>query len=421
MAIKFKDIVRSRTAIGTLSTSGVFGVRLLLQAASLLLLTRMLGAQSFGFFAAIASAALLFGTVSTLGLHLTLLRDFSSTNLNKGKLLNEALGTTASCGAICFALYLTIVITLFDSSSTDVTAAIFIGLSETLIQPLLLISIQERIAKGRPALAQLFLVAPLFLRTSLAAIIYINHSDSPLLLYSIAYLGSAALTLAASKSTHPTRWPRITEWRLINKERVRDVKGYALFGFTYRANTEIDKILASQVLTMSSAGSYAAASRAVGALATPINALIQSILPNLFKTKTSAQSQKLHSATFFLSLTYGGIAAAAMFLLSPWLADLFGPGYADFETYLQGIALAVPALSLRLTGCSILMTTGHVRLRNYIELSSIFILILSSFTLAVMKAPLALPISFTLAELWGASASWYIIRKDNLALQKNRT
>src|SRR5690554_1534858 len=91
---------------GTVGTSLVLGTRVVLQAATLVILSRTLGPQGFGTYAALGGLAVLMGTLATAGTHLTLLRDVSRNVARNGSSLEAALGTTALCGGVLLGLYL---------------------------------------------------------------------------------------------------------------------------------------------------------------------------------------------------------------------------------------------------------------------------------------------------------------------------
>ncbi|QJX02113.1 oligosaccharide flippase family protein [Alcanivorax sp. IO_7] len=60
-------------ALGTIRTSLVLGLRLIIQAGTLLLVTRILGPEKFGAFAGVVALAVLLGTLSTFGANIIFL------------------------------------------------------------------------------------------------------------------------------------------------------------------------------------------------------------------------------------------------------------------------------------------------------------------------------------------------------------
>jgi hypothetical protein len=93
-----KYFSQGSVARNTLLTSNVLLIRLFLQASTLVVLAKILGADSFGIFAGLSAAAVLAGSLSTFGMHFTLLRA-SSREESEGKKVSEyALWTTLSAG-----------------------------------------------------------------------------------------------------------------------------------------------------------------------------------------------------------------------------------------------------------------------------------------------------------------------------------
>ena len=64
-------------AQSTLKTTAVLGVRLFVQAGTLLIVARMLGPEQFGVFVGVAALAVMLGTLSTFGSHLMLLGEMA--------------------------------------------------------------------------------------------------------------------------------------------------------------------------------------------------------------------------------------------------------------------------------------------------------------------------------------------------------
>ena len=77
-------------ALGTIRTSLVLGLRLVIQAGTLLLVLSTLGSRGFGTYAGLGSMAVLLGTLANFGTHLTLLRDISRDSIDMGEGLRRA-------------------------------------------------------------------------------------------------------------------------------------------------------------------------------------------------------------------------------------------------------------------------------------------------------------------------------------------
>lgn len=98
-------MLKGPITLGTIRTSFVLGLRLIVQAGTLLLLAAVLGPEGFGLYAGLGALAVLLGTLANFGTHLTLLRDVSRASPEVDATLRLALGTTAFCGAVLLFIY----------------------------------------------------------------------------------------------------------------------------------------------------------------------------------------------------------------------------------------------------------------------------------------------------------------------------
>src|SRR6187431_1551057 len=89
----------------TIKTSTVLIIRLVIQASTLLLLAKLLGAAQFGKFAAVTSVATLLGILALTGMNLTLLRDASHSNERAQQTLSYALPCFFISSLLLFALF----------------------------------------------------------------------------------------------------------------------------------------------------------------------------------------------------------------------------------------------------------------------------------------------------------------------------
>ncbi|MEQ3722590.1 lipopolysaccharide biosynthesis protein [Alcanivorax sp.] len=411
---KFLALLKGPIARSTIQTSGVMGGRLLIQAGTLLLLSRLLGPHQFGLFSGLASLALLFGTMATFGLHITLLRDLSRTPESRQHILPKTLGTTLSCGTILLFLYFIVCNALYNLTTHQWLAVLCIGLAENLIQPFLLLSVTERQANGRVARSQFYALTPLLIRLVSIVALYLSGTTNTLLIYSLLYLISSTAALTYSLKMAKEKWPSIVLWRTLKKREILDPAKYAVLGLTNRAPAELDKVLATQLLSASGAGFYAAASRALGALTTPITALVLSSLPNIFRFTGRRDNKRTHTTIFNAVLIYGITSGLFLYFSSPFIASFFGKQYSDISEYFQCLSFAAPGLALRLSGCNILMAENHPTLRAKIEASGLFLLILSSVILSPTYPILSLPIAYALSEYWTGSICWLFLYKKKI-------
>lgn len=364
---------RGPIALGTLRTSVVLGMRLAVQAGTLLLLAHLLGPSKFGALAAIVALAVLHGVMATFGTHLSLLRDLSNDQALRDDALPLALGTTALCGAALLALYLTLSFAWLHNAFADPLVILCIGVAEILLQPYVLVAAMERHARGQIAGSQLLLASPQLLRLLACAGIWWAGTDTPLQAYAIGHLLAVAVVLAATVLALPQPWPPPAHWRLPDRRQWRENSGYAVMGLSGTGPGELDKALAAHLLPLGLAGIYAAASRVVGALVIPVVAVVLSAMPRLFR-EAGGSGAALQKRLLAAATVYGLLAAIGVWLSAPLVDWLFGPEYAGIGQTVRWLAFAIPGMALRFATMNVLTTVNLPWTRIAIEASGLALL-----------------------------------------------
>ncbi|MGH8278125.1 MAG: lipopolysaccharide biosynthesis protein, partial [Gammaproteobacteria bacterium] len=270
-------------ARGTIRTSFVLGLRLVVQAGTLLIVARMLGPHEFGAFAGIAALAVILGTLSTFGMHLILVGEVSRDPLRRDAVLRYAIPWTLLCGSVLFGIYLLICVTALREAAVGVQVLLLLGITETLLQPLIILGASEHHGLGRVARSQLLAVLPLSLRLAAAATVFGLGLHDPLVAYAYGYGCASLLGFAVVLFTLPAFWPGPGRWRLPAWTQLREAFSYAVINITKAGPAELDKTLATKLLALDAAGLYAAGARVIGAITLPITAMMVSSLPRLFR------------------------------------------------------------------------------------------------------------------------------------------
>jgi O-antigen/teichoic acid export membrane protein len=255
-------IFKGSIARGTVAASAVLALRLVVQTCTLLLLA------SFAAFAAISAIAVLMGPLASFGMHLTVLRELSVDPERRTLELPMAFGTSLLCSVIVVMVYLLLVMCFFRGQGIGFAVATAIGIAELVLQPLLLIAASEQQAYGLIARSQLLLAAPLMLRMAAIIAIFFANLSNPLLVYAVVSPLAVLIGLLIAYTVAGTAWPSPGSWRVLPRARWADNASHALLGLTACGPSEIDKPLATRLMTLDAAGSYAAASRVTGALVT---------------------------------------------------------------------------------------------------------------------------------------------------------
>ncbi len=384
----------------TIRTSFVLGIRLLIQTCTLLLVARLLGASDYGLFAGIAALAVLIGTFSTFGTHLVLLGEVSKSPTQCGQILSYAVPTTLIFGSVLFLLYIGICLLLFHNLNPSLIVIICIGLTEILLLPLFLLSTIEELALGKTAYSQLLVIFPLGLRTFAVGLVLFVAPSEPLILFAWLYLVSALFALVCRKFFKPNAWLGPNDWRLANKQELRNSAGYAALALTAAGPTELDKMLAVKLLPLETSGVYVAASRVMGAVALPIMALLLAALPRLFRTYSASakQSSRLNIWIIITVLIYSVLISSALWWIAPWIELLFGPHYHGMTDLLRWFCYVIPLLLFRISLANILMSMHEPWLRVGIESLGMFLLVVASVIFSLYFGILGIILALALSE-----------------------
>lgn len=411
-------------ARSTIRTSLVLGLRLIVQAASLLVVARMLGPDKYGAFAGVAALAIVLGTLATFGSHLVLLGEVSREPTRRDEVLAYAVPGTLMCGTILLAIYLLICILAFSELGIALKALLAIGIAEMWLQPLLGLPSMEHLALGRTARSQLLMTLPLALRFLAATAVLLLRPSDPLTTYAFAYLIASMVALATATATMPGRWPHWTRWRLPTKHELRGAAGYAALNATAAGPTELDKTLATKLLPLTSAGMYAVGARVIGATTLPVIAMMLSALPRLYREGHGHPRRTAHLLRwiFGAALVYSTVLAGVLWYMAPTIKWLFGAKYLGLDQTIRWLCVAIPGMALRLAAGNVLMALGKPWMRVGFEIAGIGILVIASTILCQFLGEIGMPVALALSE-WAMTligVTLIILTSRNFIQNKSR-
>lgn len=404
-------------ARSTIRTSLVLGLRLVVQAGTLLLVARMLGPEQYGAFAGIAALAVLMGTFATFGTHLVLLAEVAKDPSKRQSILAYAVPTTLISGCALFLLYLAAGIFGFSHTSVSLVVIACIGLTETLILPFYSLPAIEELALENTARSQLLFIFPLVLRMTVASLIILFQPRQPLVVFAFLYLATALLAIVVIKIYKPQAWLGVKHWKLPTKQNLKHSAGYAVLSLTSLGPSEFDKILAIKLLPLDVSGLYAAASRVIGAATLPVTALLLSAMPRLFRygTKNPEKTNRLNHWIFASVFIYGLLLGGLLWLAAPLIQHMFGNAYMGMTQILQWLCISVPALALRISAANVLMTMGSPWQRATFEVIGMISLTLTSIILYPRLGIIGIAVALGFSEWLMAMMGVFIVltRKSN--------
>lgn len=385
----------------TLKTTLVFGVRLIAQAGTLILLARLLGPAQFGEFSAIAALAVLMGTLSTFGTHLVLLGETAIDPANATGVLRWAIPTTLICGLFLFSIYLAITHILIHTESIPFSVKFFIGITELIFQPFNTLAVGELQGSSKTAKAQKLLSTPLILRLIILIIFYFLRPVEVIFYFSIFYLIATLLAHKLIKNNLTNQWPSFQTWQRPKVEAAKLSISYAMLQFGNNASAELDKTIALKLTGAVNAGIYTLGSRILGALSTPVIALTVSAMPKLFK---NSNARNLIPWFLSASLLYGTIAGLTLFTTAKYIPKLFGGNYIQLQEILELLSFTPPATCIRLAIGTVFMSTKQLWTRFFIESSGMVFFLFLSLALTEHYSYKGFTISFVISEWYAAIA-----------------
>lgn len=402
----------------TIRTSLVLGLRLFIQASTLLLVARLLGPEDFGIFAGVAALAVLMGTFSTFGMHLVLLAEVSKNYVKCSQILSYAVPTTLIVGSLLFFLYIGICLLLFHNLNPSLFVIISIGLTEILLLPLFGLSTIEELALGKTAHSQLLVIFPLGLRTFAVALVLFLSFSEPIIVFAWLYLMSAFVALYCRKLYKPNAWLKPRQWRLANKQELKNSAGYAVLALTAAGPSELDKMLAVKLLPLGMSGVYVAAARVMGAIALPIMALLLAALPRLFRIHDNLEieSSRLNHWIIISVLVYSLLISILLWWIAPWIELLFGFRYSGMTELLRYFCFIIPLLLFRISLVNILMSMGRPWFRVGVETLGMFVLVFFMIAFYKKMDILGIILALVLSEItmiFGNFIAMYSKYKNN--------
>ena len=399
-------------ARGTVRTSVVLGLRLVVQAGTLLIVARMLGPGEFGVFAGVAALAVLLGTLSTFGMHLVLLGEVSKDPARREEVLPYAIPATLLCGSLLLGIYWIICRWLLDVQSIAIGTLLLIGVAETLLQPLFSLMVSEHHGRGRVARSQLLNILPFTLRLAAAGLIFALKPGQPLLVYAYGYAAASLLAISCGAFMLPAAWPSWRRWYLPRQRKWAEAFGYAVMNISRAGPTELDKTLALRLLPQGVAGIYAAGARVIAAIATPVTAMMLSALPRLFREGHKPESGALLLWMYAAASIYGVLLAGMLWLAAPVFDIIFGAQYHGISGIIRLLCLAVPALSLRIVAGNTLMALGKPWMRVAFEAAGSAVLLVAAVLLTGKFHNIGMPLALICAE-WVMACTGFVMTLKN--------
>ena len=396
-------------ARSSLLTTAMLGLRVLSQAAVLVLLTRLLGPQMYGNFVAATALAVVLGLLPNLGAGFVMLDRSARHADGVAQVWRYAWPMTVALGTILLAVYMAIA-PLLTTSLLPTHVLLLLGAAELLLTPFTLLLSFALQARERVPLSQLVQWLPLALRVVAALGCFWLAPADRLGGYVALQLLASLLGLAIGFRVAARHVQLDWRPRRVTVAELRHGASFAAMNLIAANPTELDKMLSVRLVGAHDAGIYAATARVVGATVTPVIGLLLSSQPRLFRHAhaPTRAGHRLVGLIALLALGWGVISGVLLALLAPWLPRLFGPSFAGTATLMLWLAAVAPLLALRLAAGTVLVALGKPLQRIGFELAGIAVLVTAMLLLAPPLGTRGLALALIAAEASMAAIGWWL-------------
>jgi O-antigen/teichoic acid export membrane protein len=398
-------------ARGTITTTAILALRTATQAASLLLLAHLLGAESYGRFTAAAALAVVLGIIPNLGAGYVMLAQAPRRGDAISEIWRYAWPLTLVIGIILITAYPLLAKAFVGTLVLPVQILLWIGVTELLLMPLISLLSFALQAEKRVPLSQLIQWFPFGLRALAAIPCFAMPEQDRLISYVILQflattLGLIIAVVITTRHVELSWLPKRAAWRDLTEG-----ANYSLMHLVSTNSAELDKILAIRWLSAHETGIYTATLRVVNALVTPVMALLLNAQPRIFHHihAPDANGVRLIKIVAACASIWGGLSYVILLASSPLLAWLFGSGFASMEDLMPLAAATSLPICLRLSAGTILVALGTPLERIVLELAGIAVL---AGCMALLIPRLGIPglvIALLASEITMALAGWFRI------------
>lgn len=318
-------------------------IGLVMQAATFILLARLLGPYEYGAFAGAFAFTMVAAQYTSAGMGTVLLRYVTQDNSKFSEYWGNLLLTSLVVGSVMVAGLTLIGSHFLNASSAKLV--IWCAISNCFG-----LQLTFEIAKAFQAFEKMVVTSIMNLCTSFVRLLTVlglmlsrGHVTS--LQWAVASMLVTILAATAGIIAASIRFGRPHMKPSLARRHGLEGLGYAFALSTSAVYNDIDKTMLSHYGMNSANGIYSMAYRAVDIATAPIYALRDASLPSLFrKGKVGlAEAAKLSSKLLTRAMAISAVASLACFLIAPVLPHLLGPGFAASVSALRWLAL-IPLL-----------------------------------------------------------------------------
>ena len=322
------------TFIGSL---GLF-FRALIQAIYLVIVSRAIGVDGYGFFAGVVAVSILLSPLSGWGCSYVVTRKISAENISVNSILIPVLMQVIITGTFLLAIIAS-VSTLINYISLSVL--LLIGISELILLPIVLVIANIGIALRKSIFAAIIAcVVPVARLLSLLLVLVFMRNEITVDYVCWSYFAGSLSGIIVSMAylfciTGAPEFPK----KIISTDMIKAGGPYAMGSAVSSSFMELDKVIVLHFLGSAALGLYSLAFRVSSIFILPLAAFGSVVLPRIFAGKVDHQWEGATKILLLFPLVYGVIAGAIMCALAPLVPLIFGNEFAESVNYLRLLAL----------------------------------------------------------------------------------
>lgn len=371
---------RGKLAQSSLVVMAWQAVRLLMLAAWVIVAARALGPNGYGAFAGIAGLATVLAGFSGLGIGLLMYQRVAIAPTEFGYRWRQTVAATLASGlalALVFVPISQLSIVLVDWEIVTLIAA-----SEIFLFPLVGMSAFAFAAHDNMGWAAALPTISAMLRL-MAMLFFLDFAPTQDLGHYLWYhlVASAAGSLISLICVHRVLRPSRATLS-IGKSDFAEGLAFAAVWFTGNAMSSLDKSLVLRIGGSTMSGLYASAYRFASVFVMPIDALVMSAMPRLFRAGAGCDTHpRLISYLCLATVIYGVMVGGILWLVAGYLPWLLGAQFAEAVPALRWMCLFIPLYGMRQLGSQLLVAEGRKVSRAAIEICALVFMVLLAHVL----------------------------------------
>lgn len=381
--------------------------RLSLLAIWTLLAARMLGAENYGLFAGLGGLAATFAGFVGLGTGLLMYQRVSVNQQLFSQQWRQARTVNIISG---IALSLLFVIIANHNHASPILYIAILALSEIVLYPCITAAAFAFSSHDRMGWAAALPAINAGLRLAAALLLALESSSQSFKSYLWLHLAASAISACiAMCAVHYVLRPVASDFRYTKADAIEGLS-FATGWATSTSMTTLDKSIVLRNAGENIAGIYASSYRIASIFTMPIDAMVMSAMPRLFRHGAGHTTQaRLVGIMCGISVIYGVALGLILWTFAKPFASLLGPEYAEVASSLRLLAVWPCLYGLRQVSCNVLVGNGYRKTRAALEGSALILMIFLAELLLPQYAIQGAALMLLASEAFIVIVSWGVL------------